>query len=207
MSKRYYWLKLKEDFFNQPLIRAIERGQHGGAVLLFYLKLLALAIRSEGRLRISEAVPYDVEGLADDTRTDPEVAALAAERLQEVGFLMLDEDGTYILPALSEMIGSETEDAKRMRTKREQCSNNVRQSKSIEKEKEKEIEKDILSGGAATYQQVDLTDEQMDQLKELMGPGKAITYIGKLEQLISSRNTKIKDPYQTILKWYREDCK
>lgn len=220
MAKRYFWLKLKEDFFSTPLIRAVERGEQGGAVVLFYLKLLTLGIRGEGRLRISDTIPYDPEGLADDTRTDPAIVQMALERLQKIDLLTLMEDGTYFLPELAEMVGSETDKAKIMRKFRENGNNvtNVLPKRYPEKEidKDKEIESEIEKerkgavvvgeGRDGTDLRVELSLEQRRMLVEQMGYDRLAGYLEKMDAFTESKGRAFKDPYQTILKWYQEDC-
>ena len=41
-NKRYYWLKLKRDFFKRHDIRIIESQENGKDYVLFYLKMLLL---------------------------------------------------------------------------------------------------------------------------------------------------------------------
>ena len=39
MSKKYYWLKLKDDFFERDEIKIIESQKNGKDYINFYLKL------------------------------------------------------------------------------------------------------------------------------------------------------------------------
>jgi hypothetical protein len=43
-EKRYYWLKLKRDFFKRHDIKIIEAMPNGKDYVLFYLKLLVVGI-------------------------------------------------------------------------------------------------------------------------------------------------------------------
>lgn len=56
-EKKYYWLKLKRDFFKRHDIRIIEKMQNGKDYVLFYLKMLLESIDHEGELRFSDAIP------------------------------------------------------------------------------------------------------------------------------------------------------
>ena len=47
-NKRYYWLKLKEDFFSDDAIEWLE--EQGKEYCLFYLKLCLKSIRTNGIL-------------------------------------------------------------------------------------------------------------------------------------------------------------
>ena len=57
-KERYYWLKLKRDFFKRHDIRVIEDMPNGKEYVLFYLKLMVEAIDHEGALRFSDTIPY-----------------------------------------------------------------------------------------------------------------------------------------------------
>ena len=48
MAKKYYWLKLKNDFFDDDTIQFIEEQENGVAYVNFYLKLcLYLVLRQK----------------------------------------------------------------------------------------------------------------------------------------------------------------
>ena len=50
MSKRYYWLKLKEDFFEQRVIKKLRKIAGGDTYTIIYLKLQLLAMKNDGKL-------------------------------------------------------------------------------------------------------------------------------------------------------------
>ena len=54
---------------------------------------------------------------------------------------------------------------------------------------------------------VHLTDGQLADLKERLGEPQLNRYMDKLASFISSRGARIKSHYDTIIKWYDEDCK
>ena len=56
-EQKYYWLKLKRDFFKRHDIRIIEAMPNGKDYILFYLKLLCESVDHEGNLRFSEQIP------------------------------------------------------------------------------------------------------------------------------------------------------
>jgi len=47
-NKRYYWLKLKEDFFADIRMKRLRKISAGGTYTIIYLKLLLLSLRDEG---------------------------------------------------------------------------------------------------------------------------------------------------------------
>ena len=70
-ESKFYWLKLKKDFFKRHDIRIVESMPNGKDYILFYMKLLLESVDHEGALRFSETVPYDENMLAVVTNTIP----------------------------------------------------------------------------------------------------------------------------------------
>ena len=58
MNGKYYWLKLKKDFFKRHDIRILESMPNGEQTVLFYLKLMLESVDHDGELRFSEEIPY-----------------------------------------------------------------------------------------------------------------------------------------------------
>jgi predicted phage replisome organizer len=160
-DKKYYWLKLKRDFFKRHDIRIIEEMTNGKDYILFYLKLLVESIDHEGELRFSDAIPYNEQMLSVITNTNIDIVRAAMNIFLELGMIDRFDDSTIYMREVQRMIGSETRQAETMRKKRAAKAldgNNVTQvlpesypdvTKSyIEKEKEirdKDIDKEDVS--------------------------------------------------------------
>ena len=150
-NRRYYWLKLQENFFDDDTIDFIESQESGEKYVLFYLKLCLKALKNEGKLirYVGEMLlPYDDTGLAKLTRTDVNVVRSALILFSKIGLIKKLETGEIFLTQLNEMVGTETDKAKYMRQKRlEQKGNNVTPMlPECYTEKEKEKEKDLKQG-------------------------------------------------------------
>ena len=50
INKRYYWIKLKEEFFTDKRIERLRRRSGGDTYTIIYLKLLLLSLKDEGKL-------------------------------------------------------------------------------------------------------------------------------------------------------------
>ena len=117
-EKRYYWLKLAEDFYEDDTIQWIEEQENGVAYVNFYLKLLLKSLKDDGyliRFVGTRLIPYDVKSLARLTNTDPDTVRVAMELFKQVGLVELLDSGEIYMSQIDEMIGSETQAAKRMR--------------------------------------------------------------------------------------------
>ena len=160
-QKKYYWLKLKRDFFKRHDTRIIEAMENGEKYLLFYMKLLVESIDHEGRLRFSDTIPYNEKMLATITNTDVDIVRTAVKVFIELEMMSQMDDGTLHMAQVETMIGDETEWAEKKRIYRQEKKIQLQiegettegqkrtlSDKSIELEIE--IEKDIREAQAPT---------------------------------------------------------
>ena len=105
-EKRYYWLKLNQNFFQRQEIEIVEAMPSGKDYVLFYLKLLCLSISHEGELRFSETIPYNDSMLSTLTRTDIETVRAAVKVFRELGLMEVLDDGALFMKEVQGMIGS-----------------------------------------------------------------------------------------------------
>ena len=152
-SKKYYWLKLKSDFFDDDTIKFIEEQENGIKYSNFYLKLCLKSLKTDGKLirLVGETlIPYDINSLSKLTGVDFDTVRSAMQLFESIGLIKVLESGEIYLSQIDELIGSETDKAqmmRRLRAERKLDGNNVTQMLpekeiDIEKEKEKEIEKE-----------------------------------------------------------------
>lgn len=117
-NKRYYWLKLKNDFLEGDEINWLEEQENGAVYILFYLKLCLWSLRSDGVLmrRVGKMeIPYDTKKLAEITGTPLPAAETAMALLTSAGLVEVQENGALFMPQMEDMTGSETERAAIMR--------------------------------------------------------------------------------------------
>ena len=105
-NKRFYWLKLRRDFFKRHDIKILESMPQGKEYVLFYIKLLAESVDHGGELRFNETIPYTADMLAAVTDTDTEVVDKALDNLKTLGLLVVADDGTMSLPYAVKLIDS-----------------------------------------------------------------------------------------------------
>lgn len=244
-SKKYYWLKLKRDFFKRHDIRIIEEMPNGKDYILFYLKLLLESIDHEGTLRFSDAIPYNEQMLSVVTNTNIDIVRSAMKIFTELNMMEILDDGTFYMSEVNKMIGSavDNDNANRVRRCREKKKQSLLQnvtdsitkcneSKSIEKEIEKESELDVdvvgsidtdlstekdsfyregntfeLQNGTLGRGVVLLTPEQDEALLEKLGFDGYNHYVSKLAAFIIDKDAKVGNHYATILKWAEQDSK
>ena len=144
-AKKFYWLKLKRDFFKRHDIRIIEEMPNGKDYVLFYLKLLLESIDHEGSLRFSDTIPYNEQMLSVVTNTNIDIVRSAMKLFTELKLMEVLDDATIYMAEVNNMIGSESWSAERVRRFRQKqqallCNGDVT---SCNEEKEEEIDKDI----------------------------------------------------------------
>ena len=110
-SAKFYWLQLREEFFESDEIDWLEEQPNGPAQVLFYLKLCLKSLKTDGLLvrKVGQMlIPYDAEKLADFTRSDVNTVQCAIVNLKMCGLVEVLEDGTLFLSHLTNLIGSQS---------------------------------------------------------------------------------------------------
>ena len=164
-DKKYYWLKLPKDFFKRHDIKYIESLPDGHRIVLVYLQLMVESIDHEGELRFSPKIPYSYEMLASVLGVDVDVLKKAMKVLEELELVRIAKNGTIIIEKVKNMVGFETEWARKKKEYRErlkqgqtednfetmsgQCQDNVLplSDKSKSKSKSKSIERNTKESG------------------------------------------------------------
>ena len=224
-SKKFYWLRLKRDFFKRHDIKILRRMEHGDEMVVFYLALLTESIDHEGALRFSEDTPYTTQMLAYVTDTDEEIAEKAMTTLIGLGMVKVLEDGTFFMPELEGLINYETDYARQKRewreekrqkednvqTMSEECPDNVQtmsdKRKRKSKSKSKSIEKDTKErNGVPLYtfgefNNVMLTTEEHDKLANEYGLETTKCVLEELSGYLVEHPRKYTNHYLALRNW------
>lgn len=146
-EKKYYWLKLKDNFFDDDTVRFIEEQENGIKYSNFYLKLCLKSVRTNGKLirLVGETlIPYDIKSLSNLTGVDFDIVNSAMQLFNNLGIISILDNGELYLSQVRELIGSETDKAPLMRRKRAEektiCNIVTEKLPYIEKEIEKDID-------------------------------------------------------------------
>lgn len=163
-GKRYYWLKLQDDFFKSKRIKKLRKIAGGDTYTIIYLKMQLLAMKNNGVLEFTGLENTFAEELALDLDEEPDNVNVTINFLLSTGLMETSDNVRYFVPYAVENTGSEGASAARVRRHRcekaLQCNADVTPVKQncngeieIEKEIEIELEKDIDAAGAASKQQ------------------------------------------------------
>lgn len=147
-TKKYYWLKLKDDFFRDKRIKKLRRIAGGDTYTVIYLKMQLLSIKNNGVLIYEGIEDNFAEELALELDEDTENVKVTLAFLHSNGMIEETEQDHFLMTETIKCIGSESTSAERVRKHREkkaqkmlQCNTEVTNSNiEIEKEKDKDIE-------------------------------------------------------------------
>lgn len=222
---KYYWLKLKRDFFKRHDIQIIEGMPNGKDYILFYLKLLCESVDHDGSLRFSEEIPYNDQMLATITNTNIDIVRSAVKLFVELRMMEIMDDGTFYMTQVEKMIGGETKWAEKKRIQRAKGDNvpslssncPIEKEKEEDKDKDKEIHSFIQSaesakmrflGGSLGKGVVLLSDEQIDDLLTKLSVEEFDRYVAAVAECeLSGKRYKKKTHYQAILEMADKDRK
>ena len=110
-DRKFYWLQLKEDFFEEGAIDWLEEQENGVEYSHFYLKLCLKSLRNDGILirKVGNVlIPYDTKKLSEITKTKIDTVIVAMELLQKIGLVKVLESGEIYLTQVENMIGSKS---------------------------------------------------------------------------------------------------
>ena len=146
-EKRYYWLKLKENFFKSKEIKKLRSMAGGDTYTIVYLEMTILAMKTEGVLTW-EGIEESFEAeLALELDENVEDIKMTVYYLQSKGLLEIMDSEHYFLPDAIKNTGSETDAAERMRKSRakvrarlQDCNNVTLLLHPCDTEKEKDID-------------------------------------------------------------------
>ena len=137
-EKRYYWIKLKTDFFDREEVKWVMSKKDGTDYMIIFLALCTKAVNSDGVLytKVGEMViPYDSDIIYRELngRFKESTILAALMCLKQAGLIVESNSNGYMqINNYSDMVGSESSSAQRMRKLRDknasQCDKEVTQS-------------------------------------------------------------------------------
>ncbi len=153
MAKKYYWLKLKSDFFNSKEIKKLRKTAGGDTFVIIYLKMQLLSLQNDGKLYYDGIDDDFASEIALTLDEDVENVRLTIAFLQHCGLIECLSEEEYFMSQVPEITGKESDSAARMRKHRAshcdidvtniklQCNTDVTKCDiEIEKEKDKELD-------------------------------------------------------------------
>ena len=225
-NRKYYYLKLKENYFDDDSIVLLESMQDGVLYSNILLKLYLKSLKHGGRLQLDENIPYTAQMIATITRQQIGTVERALQIFLKLGLVEVLDSGTFYMSNIELLIGQSSTEAERKRAARLQNKalsaprtngghlSDIRPPE-IELEKEIEIKREIEKGRSESgrtaraygrYQNVFLTDEELADLQASF-PTVWGQYIEKLSEYMASTGKRYQSHAATIRRWASEDAR
>lgn len=224
-NKRYYWLKMKKSFWDEPSVLFLRNLPSGDTLVIIYLKLLCMSLQNNGIIYFEGTYGTVEDEIALSLREDKMMVQMALSAMKKVNLVVMGMDDMEMqFTRIGEMVGidSESASAKRVREHRarkaleqkeipgvtmKQDGNAVVTNSNTEIEKESEIEKDSDTEleGLGLYRNVFLSPEEFQNLKDLY-PADYMQKINNLSVYMVSAKKNYQSHYMTICRWAREDA-
>ena len=222
-NRKYYYLKLKENFFDSDSIVLLEDMKDGILYSNILLKLYLKSLKNGGRLQLDEHIPYTAQMIATLTRHQIGTVERALAIFQQLGLVEQLDSGLLYMTDIELMIGQSSTEAERKRAARLEnkallpprtngghLSNirppeiEIKKEIDIELEKEGELKGQALARSYGRYENVFLTDTELSELQAEL-PEKWAYYIERLSGYIASTGKKYKNHAATIRRWAADD--
>lgn len=162
-NKKYYYLKLKENFFDSDSMVLLESMQDGILYSNILMKMYLKSLKSNGKLVLNDVIPYSTQMIATVTRHQVGTVEKAIEVFKQLGLIDVLDGGTIYMSDIELFVGQSSTEGDRKRAERlrlKQSDNlQIGQMSDIhppekEIEKEIEIELDKENRDRVNYQQI-----------------------------------------------------
>ena len=179
-NKKYYYLRLKDNFFDSDELKILESMKDGYLYSNILLKLYLRSLKNDGKLVVNDRIPYNAEMLASVTGHQIGTVKQALSIFKDLGLIDVLENGAIYMLDIQNFIGKGSSEADRKReyrqrieTDRTNVQTNLRQisEKSppeieIELEKEIKIEKEIDSSASTTTKRKRFEKPTLSEIKQ-----------------------------------------
>ena len=224
-NRKYYYLKLKENFFDSDSIVLLEDMKDGILYSNILLKLYLKSLKNGGKLQLDEHIPYTAQMIATLTRHQIGTVERALEIFRQLGLVEQLDSGAFYMTDIELMIGQSSTEAERKRAARlenkallpsrtkgghlsdirpPEIEIELEKEIKIEKEREGETGHPAPARSYGRYENVFLTDTEFSELQAEL-PEKWAYYIERLSGYIASTGKKYKNHAATIRRWAADD--
>ena len=123
-NKKYYYLKLKDNFFESDEIKILEQMKNGYKYSNLLLKLYLKSLKFDGALRLNEYIPYNIEMISAIVGMDIDTVKVAFEIFKQLKLIEILEDGTIYMLQIQNYIGTSSTEGDRKREYRKRIESN-----------------------------------------------------------------------------------
>lgn len=216
-NKKYYYIRLKENFFESDSIILLESQQDGYLYNNILMKMYLKSLKNNGKLMLNDAIPYDVNMIATITRHQVGTVEKALVLFEQLGLIDKLSNGAIYMSDIELMIGKSSTEGDRKRLARATLGHlsDIRQPK-IEIELDKDIELDKELKKKKDYvkllnplteeniKRVKLTQEEYDKLYSKYGT-RLNDMIFKMDNYCIANGKSYKNYPMAIHNWFSKE--
>ena len=92
-NKKYYYLRLKENFFDDNAMKIMESMPDGYLYSNILLKMYLASLQSDGRLMLNNYIPYNAQMIASITRHQTGTVEKALTIFEQLGLIEILDNG------------------------------------------------------------------------------------------------------------------
>lgn len=222
-NRKYYYLKLKENYFDDDSIVLLESMQDGMIYSNILLKLYLKSLKNGGKLQLDDRIPYTAPMIATLTHQQIGTVERALQIYLKLGLMEMLPDGCYYMSNIELLIGKSSTEGERKKQARLAlqaqkdggqmsghlsaiCPPEIELEKKIELEIEREKEQGKTAHAYGRYQNVILSSEELSELQSELST-KWNYYVEKLSEYIASTGRQYQSHAATIRRWAAEDMR
>ncbi len=226
-NRRFYYLKLKEDFYNSETMVVLESMPDGLLYSNLLLKMYLMSLKSNGVLMLNEHLPHNVQTIATFTRHQVGTVERAIQLFTEFGLVETLTNGAFYMADIQLLIGQSSTEGERKRQERSRLQRQkllpsgktdicppidpVDKCPLILENRDKEIRDKRLEfrGGVCApalgrYKNVLMSDAELTELQADF-PTVWKEYIERLSEYMASTGKTYKSHAATIRRWITDD--
>ena len=141
-NKKYYYLKLKENFFDSDEIIILESMENGYLYSNILLKLYLRSLKNEGKLMFNDRIPFNTRMLAQVTRHSENEIETALQVFEDLKLVEILDNGAIFMNDIQNFIGKSSTHAERQKEYRRRIANEKRTTNS---------EKEVIKNNNCVY--------------------------------------------------------
>lgn len=196
-NKKYYYLKLKENFFDSEEMIILQNMPDGYLYSDILMKLYLRSLKNSGKLMFKDLIPYTPSALAQVVRHQIGTVEKALRIFQDLGLIEILDNGAIYMLDIQNFIGESSTEADRIRKYRNQIKQDVQmlQQTNNKSTPEIELEKEIDINNNIYGQ-----DELDQQLQE-----KSVKTLWEEQFKEFYKNYPKKVKKQDVKKWFKKN--
>ena len=182
---KYYYLKIKENFFDSEDMKLLESMDNGYIYSNILMKMYLLSLKNGGKLMYKDKIPYNSKMLSTLLNHNVDILDKAIKVFKELNLIEILDSGAIFMLDIQNYIGKSSDEADRKRLYRNQIENEKKHllmdicpdicqtnlSNIKDRDKDKDIDKDIdINKDITTTTNINIYDYIEDNFGRFISP-------------------------------------